>query len=503
MDIVQAYRDSIKFYKRHKISISPEHKRYLKRTRKKLVRLYPTKQDQEKLDHYSDLIRSLFLLDLEPLRPQLLTLYDPKPRGTPPRDPIQMLRSLLCLTLAGETCSFTKWTGKLRFHPLFAVLSGFEGRTPGVGTLYDFTARLFPERTDPIVRKPVCKPKDSDQEKHKNRPIRSGIVQQLVTKALDNKDQPLPAFPALCLNLLLKPFVLRSNDLGLLSSSNNIDLAGDGTKFKTGARPVGRKLCDCRKQGIYRCDCSRLYTDRFASWGWDSYHECFVYGHAFYELTAASSPYDLPIYIHLAQAKEHDSVNGVKAFNRAHKLYPELTFTSFLGDSAHDNYPTYNLLHAYCLTPIIALNERHKGHYQLDGNFTTDSSATPVCPKGEIMVAGGFCPDRCRIKWRCPLVAHKLDKPCQCSPSAYGRVFYTKPEDDPRLFTQPPRNSKAWKDAYKDRTSVERSHKRKKIDFHLEQARVRSRRQWAVRIFLMAICQHAAAWVDLFEQAFA
>src|SRR5215831_3363973 len=155
-----------------------------------------------------------------------------------------MLRSLLCLTLAGDTSSFTKWVGKLRFHPLFAVLSGFEGRTPGVGTFYDFTARLFPERTDPIVRKPISKPKDSDQEKHKNRPLRTGIVQQLVTTALDNKDQPLPAFPALGLNLLLKPVVLRSNDLGLLSSSNKIDLAGDGTKFKTGARPVGHKLCD-------------------------------------------------------------------------------------------------------------------------------------------------------------------------------------------------------------------------------------------------------------------
>src|SRR5262249_5620159 len=46
-----------------------------------------------------------------------------------------------------------------------------------------------------------------------------------------------------------------------------------------------------------------------------------------------------------------------------HKLFPELAFTSFLGDSAHDNYPTYNLLRASCVTPIIALNERHKGHY--------------------------------------------------------------------------------------------------------------------------------------------
>jgi len=234
----------------------------------------------------------------------------------------------------------------------------------------------------------------------------------------------------------------------------------------------------------------------------DCYHDCFVYGHACYELTAASSPFDLPIFLLLAQAKDHDSASRVNALDRACKLYPELFFASFIGDFAHDNYPTYNLLAAHSINPIIALNERRSGHYQLDVDFTTDSSGVPVCPKRERMVAVGFCPDRCRQKWRCPRSAHHLSKPCQCSPSAYGRAFYTKPADDPRLFTRPPRNSKAWKKAFKDRTSAERSHKRKKIDFHLEQARVRSRRQWAVRIFLMAICQHALAWVDLFEQDF-
>src|SRR6266508_1583688 len=496
MDVIQIYRNVIKFFERHKLSISTEHKRYLKHARRELVRLYPTKQDEEMLEPYSDLILSLFLLDLEPLRPQLQAFYHPKPRGTPPRDPIRMFRSLLCLILSGQTLSFTKWVLILRSQPLFAALSGFEGGSPGVGTFYDFSDRLFPETTDSIIRQAIFKPKDSD----KDRPPRAGIVGRLVSKALDNLDKPLAPFPALDLNLLLKPIVLHSHELGLLTSSETIDLAGDGTKFKTGARSSGRKLCDCHKQGVYRCDCPRLYTDRFASWGWDSYRERFVYGHAFYELTAASSPFDLPIFILPAQAKEHDSVNGVKALDRASKLYPELPFALFLGDSAHDNYPTYHLLSARSITPIIALNERHTGYYQLDGDFTTDSTGVPICPKREPMAASGFCPDRCRQKWRCPRAAHRLSKPCQCSPSAYGRAFYTKPADDPRLFTRPPRNSKAWKKAFKDRTSAERSHKRKKIDFHLEQARVRSRRQWAVRIFLMAICQHALAWVDMFEQ---
>ena len=69
MNIVQIYRDAIKFFERHKLSISPQHKRYLKHARWELVRLYPTKQDQEMLDPYSDLILALFLLDLESLCP--------------------------------------------------------------------------------------------------------------------------------------------------------------------------------------------------------------------------------------------------------------------------------------------------------------------------------------------------------------------------------------------------------------------------------------------------
>jgi hypothetical protein len=499
IDIVEIYKHVIKFFKHHAIEISPEHKRYMRRVRNCLVRLFPRPEDQVRLEPYAPLILKLLLLDLEPVRAQLQKLYSEKPRGTPPRPPIQMLRSLLCMVLSQETLSFTKWVQKLRSQPLLALISGFQGRTPGVGTFYDFTARLYPETTSPIFRKPIEKPKDSD----KNKPPRPGIIKQLVAKALARKDQPLAPYPARLLNLLLKPFVLRSAQLNILGDPRALVLSGDGTKLSTGACSSGRKLCSCSKQQKYRCHCPRKYSDRFATWGYDSYRKCYVFGHGSYELTAADSPYDLPFFILLAQAKDHDSLTAVKALDRALKLYPEFRLALFIGDSAHDNYPFYRLLESFSITPIIALNDRHSGHYKLDSGFTTDSSGVPLCPAGLRMVCGGFCPDRCRIKWRCPLSAQKASIPCACSPSPYGRVFYTKPDDDPRLFTQPPRQSKAWKSEYKKRTTVERSHKRKKIDYKLEQARVRSRRQWAVRIFLIAICQHADAWADQLHQLLA
>jgi hypothetical protein len=76
MNIVHIYRDVIKFFERHKLAISPQHKRYLKRARRELIRLYPTKQEQEMLDPYSDLVLALFLLDLEALRQHVLAWVD-------------------------------------------------------------------------------------------------------------------------------------------------------------------------------------------------------------------------------------------------------------------------------------------------------------------------------------------------------------------------------------------------------------------------------------------
>jgi len=41
-------------------------------------------------------------------------------------------------------------------------------------------------------------------------------------------------------------------------------------------------------------------------------------------------------------------------------------------------------------------------------------------------------------------------------PSEYGRVIYTKPSDDPRIFIPVPRGTKAFRDAFKIRTCLER-----------------------------------------------
>ncbi len=95
------------------------------------------------------------------------------------------------------------------------------------------------------------------------------------------------------------------------------------------------------------------------------------------------------------------------------------------------------------------------------------------------MVYNGFCKGRSRHKWRCPLKYKKaeicnLEEPC--SPSSYGRVIYTKPDWDIRLFTPFPRKTKAWKETYKTRTSSERINNRILNDYGLHQMRTHGKK---------------------------
>ncbi|MDI6704626.1 MAG: transposase, partial [bacterium] len=111
--------------------------------------------------------------------------------------------------------------------------------------------------------------------------------------------------------------------------------------------------------------------------------------------------------------------------------------------------------------------------------------------------------DRCRLKWRCPLYklpyAERITR-CEnahiCSDTEYGRTIYTHPHWDYRVFTRIPRSSKLWKEKMKRRSSSERCNKRMKVDYELENAKVRSTKQWFVRTALIAMCQHMDAWYN-------
>jgi hypothetical protein len=192
-------------------------------------------------------------------------------------------------------------------------------------------------------------------------------------------------------------------------------------------------------------------------------------------------------------AKRHDSVSGLVALFECLKLYQNVfSFSEFLGDSAHDAYPFYEVLEHFDLEALIDLNSRSK-HFKLPP-FKVDKDGKPICLLNRPMANWGYCKSSRRVKWRCPAVIGKFD--CQlkdsCSSSPYGKPF-TKSTMIYDFYQDC--KTKLWKEKYKRRSGSERSFKRKLYDYDIEHTRVRSRKSICARYFLAAFCQHLDAWI--------
>ena len=424
--------------------------------------------------------------------------------------------------------SFDVWVQMMRGDPFYALISGFDPEdTPGVGTFYNFQDRLL--QRSPQSRTTPCRPRrrrdqrdKADHLKDKNnlRPHRN-ILNRLVDRILA-RNPSLPPLPALlegygdfsalpAYEQLLQPifwacFVARSVERDLIDL-DTLYVAGDGTKLPTWANPRGKKLCSCNnrdKKAEERCHCPRAYRDPLALWGWDSYRDCWVYGHSLYELTAYCSHHrcQLPLVVSMADCNRHDSVHGLVTLYHARETFG-LPIQAASLDAAHDALAFFRLATTrWHMALVIPLNERNKDNLQYAGPLSLNHEGVPICAAGRLMKRWGFCPDRLRIKWRCPLAAGKRTPPISscphfangCSDSPYGRVIYTYPKENYRLHTLIPRDSHLWQ-AHKDaRSCAERSVKRKKYDFHLLRTRTASRDRWFFRLMLAAMCQHIDAW---------
>lgn len=449
---------------------------------------------------YRQLIACVWNTDLSKVASIVGHRYSLK-RGAPARDPVDLFRSSLLMELT-QVQSVDDWVAQLKAFPIWAILSGFDpSDVPGVGTFYDFFKRLWLGAAAHLslkVRKPRHKPRKGKKKGEKS-PIRKpGVVSRLVKRFLKHP----PSFhkqPHDLLQQIMKEcFVLPSAQKGILGDISSLSIAGDGTSVRTGASQYGKSICNCRKNGIYKCNCARRFSDPDADWGWDSYREVYYFGRSLYAFTAADSPYDLPIYLHLYKASRHDSVAFVPSFLETVQLYPEFSFSECMLDSAHDAHPIYELLRHYNVGAIIDLNTRNSGKITSQGSISFTKDAIPVCPSGHIMAYDGYCKSRNRHKWRCPLTRKKWNVECtsRCSSSSYGRVFYTYEQDNLRYFTRIPRGTDLWKSRYKRRTTAERLNKRLKEDYLLERrGKIRSSRAWNLRVFFSAMCLHIDAWI--------
>ena len=178
---------------------------------------------------------------------------------------------------------------------------------------------------------------------------------------------------------------------------------------------------------------------------------------------------------------------------------PDYKVSKLLLDSAHDAMPYYQYCTRENITPFIDLNAKCGRPPVYKDDFSIDSDGVPICRAGCRMRRDGVEIAKGRMKFKCPKMRKKngcisctCDNPC--SDAKYGRTVHLVMNDNPRLFNNPPRSSKEWKLEYNARTSAERSNKREKLDFKLEDGRHRSTKMWYCRLYHILMLQHLDAW---------
>ncbi len=461
---------------------------------KMLRKYYP---DPSKLARSTwDIIDRFWNLDLS-FSDQLLrskySKYAPKPRV-----PSCMHRSYL-LSIDFKVTSITDWVAQLKINPLYAILSGFVfGDTPGVGTFYDFFDRLWASdenHLSPNIHPLKLKVKKTTTKGSKADSVEKVTVAQLLPElentTFDIDDQPYGSL----FKLYKNEFLVQSVQNGLIKP-DSLALAGDGTPIVTSHRERKHRICDCKDKGITNCKCDRYFSQPDCDIGWDSSRDCFYLGYDLYMLVASDSESDLPIFPLLSPASTHDSHGFLHTFFRMKHFLPDFHVNKLLLDAAHDAMPYYEYCKRKGITPFIDLNGKGGVKLPYKDDFTIGHDGVPVCREGRRMNHDGSEPSKYRVKFRCPLASRKYGCSCPnpCSESKYGRTVHVAMKDNPRIFNIPPRDSAEWKTEYNARTSAERSNKREKLDFLLENGRHRSTKMWYCRLYHILMLQHLDAW---------
>jgi hypothetical protein len=473
------------------------HSEYQKFFIDKISDIYKT--DAAKVEFYSKSLLKLYNANLDSLYSTISHTYPNF--GRPAKNQDVIFRSFLLSSSLGFN-SIKNWIPFLKSDKLLCFAIGvFPKDVPAVSNHYDFINRLWLGCSTPknTLRPVIRKPRKKLGKNQKQPPRHPGIIAKLAKIA--NSGRTLKLRPERLLqqvfaNCCVAPSAL----LGLLGDVSVLDVVADGTCLKTGANKFGKKVCNCQKQGILGCTCNRKYSDVDANWGWDSHNEQWFYGYTEYIVSVCNKELkvDLPIYLRTVQASRFDGVSGIVALSELLELYPHFNFNSFIADTAHDNYPTYELLNNLDITPIIPISKNNNSKLP-NRQFQFDENGIPICKCGRKLFFWGSIKKEHRLKWRCPIKCLKKQLPCEfesiCNTSDYGLTYYTKPSWDFRVFTKIPRNTHTWHMLYNKRTASERVNDKLLVDHKLEQSHTRGKKRFSFWSLIHSFDIHLNAWI--------
>jgi len=476
-------------------------------------------------------------LNLDPAIKILQRVYSPVHRR-PARDPVCMLRFLLLMTLF-KVASITQWIKQVRSVFFLAVLAGFSPEDiPGVGTCYDFMRRII----DGPYQKPcphIVRRSQSSTGQHK-RNIKSekearkqaqkddqnphqSQSEKLVQELLPQADQPrADDFRKILEDLLIQIGVNPSIEQGLITDLEHLIVSGDGSILESGASAHGKPTCSCRSEGIYDCQHDRIYLSATATWCYDAYRDCFLFGDRYYHLVVHQNGHDFPLMTIMPGGNESDYTLSIKDFDRFLKAAREnnlkMHIDLFCGDGHHDSYAHYEYFAAKQVIPIIPLAQKSKkvtphlpetqtdspAKAQAASPVRLDTDGTPLCPAGAKMRHHSYdkkkrthiynCPAKRNTHrdGKCLYVTHLEECPRKqdCAPDTpIGPLVYIKSDTDPRLYPPILRESKRFKDLMKQRTATERCNYLNDT-YHLDKS-CRNADYGLIRLNLVNIVEHA------------
>ena len=162
-------------------------------------------------------------------------------------------------------------------------------------------------------------------------------------------------------NDILELCCLSESQSRKLLDKQHLNVSADGSKLKAHSKSNGKRICDCDS---ISCECPRFLNSPDASWGYDAYRNCFIFGYNLYQVNSWSRQhkYELPIYLMMVTGSRHDSVPGMFAMNRTIKGMG-YGIDNGCFDAAHDATDFYRLSRdMWNMRPFIPLNTTNEGN---------------------------------------------------------------------------------------------------------------------------------------------
>ncbi|MCB9762269.1 MAG: hypothetical protein H6739_20890 [Alphaproteobacteria bacterium] len=464
---------------------------------------------------------TLWFLELEPARPVLEACYAPSPRGGEPWDPVVMLRCLLLGPLVGEP-ALNAWGHRLRAEPVLQAIAGLAEPEPGrrrapspsIGAFYSFLHRLHdgPLREGVAIRPSALERRRAESaqpgwERRKGKPEKNATAKLVdalrARRSSGNPDDLLGRLTRILWTCGVEVSVRR----GLLEDIEALIVAGDASPLVTAANGHGRRVCSCPRTA--RCDHDRVWSDPDAKRGYDAYRDRYDFGYHSYELLAPVDGHDLPLLVRLDPADHSEHRACALAIEQLGKLLRDerhrFGLSVFIADAGHDARANHAHAMDWGMRPVIPLRSDVPAVHPTRPDIALSPRAIPLCQAGAEMAAWGtggpnqsvfLCPVKANKLERCPL-APDGEPDWRCQPETkWGPVLNMNVHDNPRLFPLIARNSAGYRKLYKKRTGCERSNDEKKSKLKLEAARHRRWSFWLIRLNLLALLQHARAWVS-------